>query len=95
MRGSPPYDLRSSTSERWACCVIVPDRKSVRYRSTRVDDGALREKLRELAGQWRRFEIAAWVEDCNRERPHSSLGYTTPAAFAAELAKQWPLSRSP
>ena len=29
-------------------------------------------------------EIAAWVEDNNRERPHSSLGYATPAAFAAE-----------
>ena len=37
-----------------------------------------------------RVEIAAWVEDYNRERPHSSLGYTTPTAFAAELYKQWP-----
>lgn len=35
-----------------------------------------------------RVEIAAWVEDYNQERPHSSLGYTTPAAFAAELDKQ-------
>jgi len=39
-----------------------------------------------------RVEIAAWVEDYNRERPHSSLGYTTPAAFAAELNKQWSAS---
>ena len=39
-----------------------------------------------------RVEIAAWVEDYNRERPHSSLGYATPAAFAAELDKQWPAS---
>ena len=31
----------------------------------------------------------AWVEDNNRERPHSSLGYATLAAFAAELDKQW------
>ena len=35
-----------------------------------------------------RVEIAAWVDDYNRERPHSSLGYATPAAFAAELEKQ-------
>ena len=25
-----------------------------------------------------RVEIAAWVEDYNRERPHSSLGYANP-----------------
>jgi hypothetical protein len=42
-----------------------------------------------------RVEIAAWVEDYNRERPHSSLGYATPAAFAAELDKQWPASLRP
>jgi transposase InsO family protein len=42
-----------------------------------------------------KVEIAAWVEDYNRERPHSSLGYVTPAAFAAELDKQWPASLRP
>ena len=42
-----------------------------------------------------RVEIAAWVEDYNRERPHSSLGYATPAAFAAELNKQWPAPLRP
>ena len=42
-----------------------------------------------------RFEIAAWMDDYNRERPHSSLGYSTPAAFAAELEKQWPASLRP
>jgi transposase InsO family protein len=42
-----------------------------------------------------RVEIAAWVEDYNRERPHSALGYATPAAFAAELNKQWPASLRP
>ena len=40
-------------------------------------------------------EIAAWVEDYNRERPHSALGYETPVAFAAELDKQWPASLRP
>jgi len=42
-----------------------------------------------------RAAIAAWVEDYNRERPHSSLGYGTPAAFAAELNKQWSASLRP
>lgn len=42
-----------------------------------------------------RVEIAAWVEDSNRERPHSAFGYATPAAFAAELDKQWPASLHP
>jgi hypothetical protein len=42
-----------------------------------------------------RVEIGAWVEDYNRERPHSSLGYATPAAFAAELNKQWSASLRP
>lgn len=32
------------------------------------------------------------IEGYNQERPHSSLGYTTPAACAAELDKQWPAS---
>ena len=41
-------------SERRACRVIDADRKSVRYRSTR-DDDVLREKLRDLANQRRRF----------------------------------------
>ena len=42
-------------SERRACRVLDADRKSVRYRSRRSDDGALRERLRELANQRRRF----------------------------------------
>jgi putative transposase len=42
-------------SERRACRVIDADRTSVRYRSRRADDGDLREKLRELAHQRRRF----------------------------------------
>jgi putative transposase len=30
--------------------------------------------------------IAAWIEDYNQRRPHSALGYKTPAAYAANLA---------
>lgn len=42
-----------------------------------------------------RVVISAWAEDYNQERPHSSLGYETPAAFAAELQKQWPAPLRP
>ncbi|MGV7123143.1 IS3-like element ISSpma3 family transposase [Sphingopyxis sp. 550A] len=42
-----------------------------------------------------RTVIAAWAEDYNKARPHSALGYETPAAFAAELNKQWPAQLRP
>jgi|GEM_PF-3453178 len=42
-------------SERRACSIIGADRKSVRYRSRRGDDADLRERLRELARERRRF----------------------------------------
>ena len=35
-----------------------------------------------------RDKIAAWTHDYNTARPHSALGFATPAAFAAELKKQ-------
>jgi putative transposase len=37
-----------------------------------------------------RREIVAWVADYNTSRPHSSLAYRTPAAFAAQLAATGP-----
>ncbi len=57
----------------------------------RMRDELLNETLF-LSMAYARVEIAAWAEDYNRERPHSSLGYATPAAFAAKLDKQWPAS---
>ena len=39
-----------------------------------------------------REKIAAWIDDYDAVRPHSSLEYATPAAFAAELEKQWAAS---
>jgi putative transposase len=42
-------------SERRACSVLGAERASVRYRSRRPDDAALRMRLRELAAQRRRF----------------------------------------
>ncbi len=42
-------------SQRRACQVIAADRTSMRYRSVRPDDSALRARLRELAAVRRRF----------------------------------------
>ena len=42
-------------SERRACRVIGTDRASIRYRALLPDDGALRERLKALAQQRRRF----------------------------------------
>ena len=42
-------------SERRACTVIGADRTSIRYRSRRPDDRDLRERLRALASERRRF----------------------------------------
>jgi putative transposase len=42
-------------SERRACSAIGADRRSVRYRSRRPDDGVVRARLRELAAIRRRF----------------------------------------
>ncbi len=42
-------------SERRACSVIGADRTSIRYRSRRPDDHELRERLRALASERRRF----------------------------------------
>lgn len=42
-------------SQRRACEAMSIDRSSVRYRSRRPDDGALRKRLKELAAERRRF----------------------------------------
>ena len=42
-------------SERRACRVLGVDRASVRYQATRPDDGALRDRLKALAQERRRF----------------------------------------
>ena len=53
----------------------------------RMRDELLNETLFMSKGHARE-KLATWVADYNAERPHSSLGYATPAAFAAELEKQ-------
>jgi putative transposase len=42
-------------SERPACNLVGVSRRVIRYRSSRPDDGPLRERLRELAAERRRF----------------------------------------
>ena len=42
-------------SQRRACKVLKVDRSSVRYRSIRPDDGALREAMKKVASERRRF----------------------------------------
>jgi transposase InsO family protein len=42
-----------------------------------------------------RARIAAWADDYNSQRPHSSLGYLTPAAYAANLTATCDRLRNP
>lgn len=42
-----------------------------------------------------REAVASWVHSYNTERPHSALGYQTPAAFAAQLAAMGDQLRAP
>ncbi|CAH0357353.1 IS3 family transposase ISGdi11 [Sphingobium sp. CECT 9361] len=42
-------------SERRACALVGVSRRVIRYEPTRPDDGALRQRLRELASERRRF----------------------------------------
>jgi putative transposase len=53
----------------------------------RMRDELLNETLFFTISQARAI-ISLWADDYNTERPHSSLGYATPAAYAAELEKQ-------
>ena len=53
----------------------------------RMRDELLNETLFFTLGQARAI-LARWSHDYNTERPHSSLGYAAPAAFAAGLEKQ-------
>ena len=51
---------------------------------SKMRDELLNEKLF-FSLDHARTVIAAWVEDCNTNRPHSALAHQTPAALAAKL----------
>jgi putative transposase len=53
----------------------------------RFRDECLNETLFRDLGHARQV-IASWVDHYNTERPHSALGYQTPAAFAAAARRQ-------
>lgn len=42
-----------------------------------------------------REKVSAWVSDYNHQRPHSSLGYATPAEYAAHLTATGDRLRNP
>ncbi|WP_409999011.1 integrase core domain-containing protein [Bradyrhizobium sp. SZCCHNRI2007] len=56
-------------------------------------DGA--QRAVELGLDDTRRKLAAWVRDYNGERPHSSLTYQTPAAYAANLPATGERLRNP
>jgi putative transposase len=53
----------------------------------RMRNESLNETLSFTMGQARRI-LASWIDHYNTVRLHASLGYATPAVFAAELQKQ-------
>ena len=73
----------------WQC--IAPGKPTqngfVESFNGRMRDELLNETLFFTVRQARAI-LARWVDDYNTARPHSSLGYATPAGFAAELEKQ-------
>jgi transposase InsO family protein len=60
----------------------------------RMRDELLNERLFFSLDDARR-QISAWIADYNHQRPHSSLGYLTPLAFAANLSATADQLRNP
>jgi putative transposase len=57
--------------------------------NSRMRDELLNETLF-MSMAHARVEIAAWVEDYNRERPHSGIGGLTPADAARQVTQPHP-----
>ena len=51
---------RHGLSQRHACRLVGMDRSTLRYRGKRPDDWALRQRVRELAAERRRFGYRRW-----------------------------------
>jgi transposase InsO family protein len=60
----------------------------------RMRDELLNESLF-LGLDHARERIASWIDDYNRRRPHSALGYLTPTAYAAKLPATCDRLRNP
>ncbi|HUQ70610.1 MAG TPA: IS3 family transposase [Planctomycetaceae bacterium] len=63
------------------------------FHSKLVDEFLSRETFASVLAA--RQQTAAWKDDYNHDRPHSSLGYVTPAEFAARCAASVPEFPSP
>lgn len=61
-------------SERRACRIVGADRKMIRYRSRRAPDAELRQRLRDLANERRRFGYRRLFVLLRREGEPSGLG---------------------
>src|SRR4029077_12688615 len=72
-------------SERRACRVIGTDRTSVRYQGVRPDDEVLRERLKALAQERRRFGYAP------ARRPQAGNGTRRPIATPLAANQRWSL----
>jgi transposase InsO family protein len=60
----------------------------------RMRDELLNESLF-LGLDHARTKLRNWVEDYNNQRPHSAIGYQTPAAYAAKLTATFDRLRNP
>ena len=69
-------------SERRACRVLGVDRTSVRYQATRPDDGALRDRLKALAQERRRFGYRRLHACCDARAMRS-----TGSGFSGSIAR--------
>jgi putative transposase len=77
-------ELVDLIAERGAPKMVVSDS------GTELTSNAVRAWPGDASVEWHyiapRSILAGWADDDNTERPHSSLGYATPAAFVASPA---------
>ena len=55
-------------SERRACALVGVSRRVIRYEPTRPDDGALRQRLRELAAELENIDAVLLKSEASRDR---------------------------
>ena len=95
------YATRRGLSQRRSCTLMKVARSTLGYRSAKaVRDGPVLARMAVLSAQYPRYGyrririflsreakivIEAWRKHYNQVRPHSSLGYLTPAEFVAKL----------
>jgi putative transposase len=77
----------------WCVCCLIPNGFCESFNG-RMRDELLNESLF-LGLDHARARIATWVADYNQRRPHSALGYLTPAAYAANLSATGGRLRNP